>query len=326
MKKKIERVSRLGILVALLAIVPLSCDGNGGEVGGGTNQAILNERNVDDSLEFIVENVSGCSFGAAATNTQNKLKSIVDLSLEVSDQITLVSISRPVRPKATETETMEFEGSCGGNITVSLTINDVTGDISGSVSFNDFCQDVDESQSTINGYLEFSGKIDTETDELTQLSGSTGVEGITLQQEEDSYTLGVQNANITIEGDTITATADSLFVREVSDGEVKEYRVENLAFQGSEEGTTTEITASGQFIHPDEGAISFTTLQPIIVSDEEEMVSGQVEITGADNTRAVLTVSGDNVFQVQADTDGDGVYDYFPNNLDCSEFDLDLGF
>jgi hypothetical protein len=340
MKKKIALVSILGILAALLAIVPLSCDGDGGEEssssgdggggGGGTTptqpaeQAALNEENVDYSLQFIVDNVSGCSFGAAATARQNKWRTIVDLSLELNDRITSASISRQSHIEATETETEEIEGGCGGDITVSITSDDVTGEVSGSISFNDFCEDVDESQFNIGGYLEFSGKIDTETDELTELSGSTGIDGITLQQEEDSYTFGFQSVVITIEEDSISATADSIFLREVSDGEVKEYRVENIAFEGSEGDTTTTITASGQFIHPDEGAISFSTLQPIIVSDEEVILSGQVEIEGSDGTSAVLTVTDDNVFQIQADTDGDGEYDYFPDNLDCSEFDLDL--
>lgn len=325
MKKKTALASILGILAALLAITHPSC--GGGDNGGGTSptqqtpQATLNMENVDDSLEYIAENVSGCSFGDTA-KTQNKWKPIVDLSLEVSDQVKSMSISQQVGAKATETETEEFDGSCGGTIEVSLTSDDETGDLSGSLSFDNFCQDVSDSQSRINGYLEFSGKIDTETDELIQLGGSTEPEGITLEQDGDCYILAIQNANLDIEGDTTTATLDSFFYMPCS--EVKKYRVENLTAQVTDEGTTTEITASGQFIHPEEGAVNFRTLQPIIISDDEEILSGQVEITGAGNTRALLTASGDNVFEVQADTDGDGVYDYFPDNLDCSEFDLDL--
>ena len=325
MKKKILLVSALGLLVALSAIIPLSCGGNGDDSETTptplAEPATLNQKNVDDVLEFIAENVSGCSLGATATKTQYTFEPFVDLTLHMGNQ--LKSVSRQVYANATQT-TMEFEGACGGTATVSLTSDEETGSVSGSLSFDNFCQDVDESEFLISGDLTFSGLIDTSTGDITQLSGSTGPEGITLQLDENSYTIGIENASIGIGEDTITATVGSFYIKTASDGEVKEYRVDNLSFQATEVDNTTEITASGQFTHPDEGMVSFSTPQPITISDDDKIVSGQLEVTGANNTKALLTVIDSNIFEVQVDTDGDGVYDYFPDNLDCSEFDLNL--
>lgn len=321
------------IALGLMTIVATGGGGGGGGDGAvtpteqTTDQATLSEENVNDSLEFVAENVPGCSFGSSVAGTQAVLGSVADLTQKVSNQVKFSSVSRPIRARDVETETIEFEGSCDPNpgmLTVTLSGDEDTGDLSGDVSFEDFCLEIEESESKINGYFEFSGKIDTETDELNQLSASTGPEGITLQEDGDTYTIGLQNGNMTIEEDTITATVESFYVKEVSGGETTEYRVENLYFQATEGDTETQIIASGQFIHPHEGTVDFTTLGPVTVSDEGEIVSGQVQISGAGSTQVLLSTSGGNVFEVRADTNGDGTFDYTSENLDCSEFDLDL--
>ena len=49
-----------------------------------------------------------------------------------------------------------------------------------------------------------------------------------------------------------------------------------------------------------------------------------MQILGTGNTKIVMTSTGGGVFQVQADTNGDGTLDFTSKNLDCSGFDLSL--
>ena len=172
--KNLRYICLTGVIaLGLMTIVATGGGGGGGGDGAvtpteqTTDQVILTEENVDESLEFVAENVPGCSFGSSVAGTQAVLGSVADLTQKVSNQVKLSSISRPVRARDVETETIEFEGSCDPNpgmLTVTLSGDEDTGDLSGDVSFEDFCLEIEESESKINGYFEFSGKIDTDTD------------------------------------------------------------------------------------------------------------------------------------------------------------------
>ncbi len=70
--------------------------------------------------------------------------------------------------------------------------------------------------------------------------------------------------------------------------------------------------------------MDFRTLEPLTVSDDGKVLSGQIEFAGAGDTRVVITILEDNVFQVKADTNGDNNLNYTADIMDCSEFDMDL--
>ncbi len=70
--------------------------------------------------------------------------------------------------------------------------------------------------------------------------------------------------------------------------------------------------------------MDFRTLEPLTVSDDGKVLSGRIEFAGVGDTRVVITILEDNVFQVKADTNGDNKLNYTADILDCSESDMDL--
>ena len=146
----------------------------------------------------------------------------------------------------------------------------------------------------------------------------------------DRYTLG--NVSITVSvtdgelNDQITIDVDSLQLDEdTSEGSVT-HQFSNVSIGVTSGATETAISVSGTYINSDEGAVTLSTPALITANSEGEIISGNIVASGAQGSRISMTASGGNQFLIQADTDGDGSYDYQPGTMDCSAFDADTLF
>jgi hypothetical protein len=79
---------------------------------------------------------------------------------------------------------------------------------------------------------------------------------------------------------------------------------------------------SGTIDVTDQGSVTIQTVEPIVVSDDGETMTGTIMVSGANKTHIEISIA-DGILTVHADTDGDGTYDYEPDALDCTGVALD---
>ena len=169
---------------------------------------------------------------------------------------------------------------------------------------------------------------------LTQGTDSTSM-AFTLSEAvvtdgDDSYTLGNVSISLAMtEGDLedqITVTISSMVLTEETAGGSVSHQLQNVSLVLTSGATESTMMVSGTYINSDEGAVTLSTLEPITVTDQGEVTSGQLVAYGADGTRVSVKPSEGNLFSIQADTNGDGSYDYQAGTMDCSAFDADSLF
>jgi hypothetical protein len=324
--KKSLTIMVAGVFVILLAMFHLSCsDDSGGGSSGSSSSATLDGANVDKTLDYIVETIPGCSQqGALVTANQAVLDAVSIMKEQVVEKkVSLVPSSNAFDPAAEVTEPINFQGTCGGSMSGELTGDDATGDISGDISFDNFCQGEIGSSVVIDGDLSFSGNIDLEAEELeiNNLNGSS--EGITITVDEGGeqrvYIVSF-NASLSMSGDSVSITIKNFaFVDQAEGTEVK---LQNFTMTVTEGASSTSLTMSGTIDVTDQGSVTFETVGPITVSNDGQTMTGTIKVSGADNTQILVSID-DGVLTVQADTDGDGTYDYYPDALDCTGVALD---
>jgi len=202
-----------------------------------------------------------------------------------------------------------LDGTCGGSASYSISVNTDTGAFSGRLSFNGYCED----GMTMSGAASFSGMVDLYSRELVSftlsfdyITANSGSESVTMDGEID----------MAVSGDTTMLTMD-MMVRDNSTNRV--CKVENYQMNITDHGYYADIEINGRFYDPDYGYVDLDTISPLQFNNGYENPSdGQVVLTGkigtaGGPTSARLTAIDENYCQMEADTDGDGTYDYFPD-------------
>ena len=353
--KQIAYLSVIVLVLAILTTTIISCNNEGSneavDTGDeGVSQAVLTRDEVDDALNFVVERVSECSItssvaekvlsylfasifsvpGCASSETaersQGVISSFKEFSHGLNSKILISEISRWIRSTTRDIDPREtFQvGSCGGEIEMNMIDIFNTGKFMGQVVFNDFCHEIGGEEINISNSLSVSGTVEQEGDEITELNISTDSNGIIVHLEDGSYTIVLEDAGFTVEEGVMIISVDSFLLQERTDSTMIEYGNEDLRIRLTEGESFTEVEGSGRFSRPDIGYVDFSIIEPIIISEGGEVVSGKVEITGAGGTKMLVTGLGDNQFQIHADTDGDGTYDYAPGTLNCTGLNLNL--
>ena len=320
--KKIFTFAAVGVLVILMSMAHMSCSSDSGS--GSSEPATLDKANVERTLDYIVETVPGCDKGTVVTANQVILDAVSMMKQQVVDKRVMMSpLSETLQPAAEVTEPIELEGTCPGNegtMIGELKGDDVTGDLSGDISFNNFCSGEAGSSVVINGKLSFSGKLDPDSGELTSLKGSSKGITITVDEAGEQRTYSTSfNASLGMSGDTISITVKSFTFADDTEG--TEIKLQNFSMTITEGATSTSVTMSGAIDVTDEGSVQFQTVGPLTVSDDGDTVAGTIVITGADNTSMQITID-DGMLNILADTDGDGVLEY-EQCLDCTGVAVD---
>ena len=291
------------------------CSGGGG--GGGsdsdaglaysglTSPAALTDSNAEDisggafGAGLIGDGMMGLSVNQGSTSYNIKNLRSVKVPQILSDSLDLIdftSSSQSGAQAAVQSETATIYDGCGGSMSYSITFNDVTGSFSGSFTFTDYgC-----GGTTISGGASFSGIIDVNTSNFIEadfsfdnLSGG----GLTLD--------GDLSIDYTVTPHEITLNA---YGQDPNSGKV--FWIDNYTITIDEYADRVEILMSGRFYHPDHGYVSLITDQVFVLYDVYEWPSsGVLVVTGATNSKTKLTALDELTCRLEADIDGDGLYD-----------------
>ncbi len=194
-------------------------------------------------------------------------------------------------------------GDCGGSATYSMNLNEVTGDFLGSMEFIAFCS----GSVTISGSASFSGSVDLITSEFLEFSLSFS--SLTTTSDSDSFTV---SGDITFNYQTSPATATmDILMPDSTSGKV--YWVNNYSLTIEDTGAFVDFTVSGRFYDPDYGWVDIGTTTNFQISvGQEYPYQGVLVLDGTGGTQARLTALSSTTYEVEADTDGDGNYDWGP--------------
>jgi len=215
---------------------------------------------------------------------------------------------------ATVSETSELSSTCPdvtGSADISTKTDDQSGDISGTVTYTDYCDDVNTAGMTYSGTMTFSSSGDGSSEQVS-FSDLIITDGTT--------TLGLDGAIAIQNPDERTTEVDMTLTMEDRENK-KSYWFKNLHLSVTalnEDWSIVDFDISGQFYHSDYGYVDIKTPAPLRFSDAAEFpISGAITATGAPgsgggSTSAKLTSyydSGTCYYRLRVDVNGDGTFD-----------------
>ena len=221
-------------------------------------------------------------------------------------------------------EGMDFVIEGGATVASGATINEITGAFSFNISFNNYCEVQSGEPLILNGKVKMTGYLDPGTInnelELPVMEKYTiTFNSITLEYFEsgDSITImgessskkGIFSADWTVTPSLVTM---SYVIKDNSSDPVVTYWFKNVEIELEwGEGYTDLTGMTGSFYHPLYGFVVMSIGDVIHMLDGEfGPESGSLIVTGTGETKALLSFWGTNLFEIHADTTGDGVYDY----------------
>ena len=195
------------------------------------------------------------------------------------------------------TKVDSLAGSCGGELSYTLTLNRTTAKFSGNFLFADYCDAgiLISGQTDVDGtYEASSGAFDTASFSFDDLS-------------DDTHTLdGKISLDFT---DTPIVATFSVYSTDKDSGQV--YWLKNYSINLFELSDRVEIEIFGTFYHPDNGFVTLTTSEPFVIFEADDWpAAGQLLIQGDSDTKARLIAIDQVLYRIEADTDGDGIFDW----------------
>ena len=200
----------------------------------------------------------------------------------------------------------QFEGRCGGSFSYTLQLNRKTGLFSAWLAFENCCT----AGFPIAGNTEVEGSFQPGSGEFVSANfyfedlsdGVHSLDGEISMDLSDSPILANFNAYSTDE----------------HDGQVywlKDYSLNLFELDGR-----VEIEIFGTFYHPDHGYVILTTSEPFILyKDESQPAAGRMMIYGDHNTSAQLMAFDHLHYGIEADSAGDGIFDWDSGILNWNE-------
>lgn len=199
--------------------------------------------------------------------------------------------------RAVQTESDSFPGECGGTAAYNISIDDVSGDFSGSFTFSNYCDLGD----VMNGGLSMSGNIDINS--LTFGPITMTMTSLTITTGNDSFTMD-GSMSMDIDNNPIIATMNM----KLMDNTTQEvFWVENFTMTIVEMFSYEELSMAGRIYHPDYGYVDVTTPTPFRYTGFDEYpYPGVMVATGANGGTSTLTSLSNTSYQIDIDEDGDG--------------------
>ena len=197
--------------------------------------------------------------------------------------------------------TRTIDGLCGGTATYTITVYPLLQTFEGSLEFQNFCNN----DITQNGTAEFNGTYDAQAQTFGEVA-------LTFKNMSTTYYLvtRVMNGTWTYvrSGDSRTVTMNYAVYNSLSQ-DVR--MVENFVLTVTAYDTYREFEVSGNFYHPDYGYVVVATPTKFVLNDGDAHVSqGVLVATGFESRKVRFTALSAATYQVEADTNGDGTYDW----------------
>jgi len=329
-------------VLAGLSFLVVSCGGSGGGGGtsgikydGNTEAVVITEDNADEVALSSYESSSGSESSGvgmvnqfllrtASENPQPKnnasiASGLVNVAWSSISNLNNQENRSAARTAAKRQTFSESEtGSCGGSMTVSGWGDDSNFTISATLSFSNFC----ESGEVVNGTMNVLGQFDDDMFETGKVALTFSK--ITFEDTESSVTVsGKVNASVSLTSmsllinmtarDNIEQKTYKFVNFDISNTTSDEYYFCDLTYD-----CIVEMSFSGTIYDYDYGVSEIATEAPFVFNGNTQYPSsGSLIVTGgAANelaegaTKAKLTILDINSYQVEADTTGDGFYDY----------------
>ena len=234
----------------------------------------------------------------------------------IAEKIALVAQRDiPAVTGAVISDSINEEGPCGGTCSGSLSIDDQTGDISGSLRFRNYC----DSGLIANGRVRIEGSLHLGWGDMVlymDFSNFRASYGDISQTMDGVVRAVIDNTLITASNDLTL----NIYVRDDASGRVCwmcDYAMEVDGYSSQDlEYLYDQVNISGYFYDPDYGYVVLSTPEPFIIyTDEMYPSSGLLEAVGTEvssggNTRARLVVLTTETYRIDVDEDGDGFYEW----------------
>ena len=327
--------STLKLILPILFLI--GCSGGGGSSsdssGGGstptppaiayvglTTPATITESNSEDMVFGSLLGVETGGYFALSAESQDEQSqgkqpgtvfnhpNVIDLPLVLKSTSKNISFNIPKRyplsaaVSAVRTSTEVINGNCGGTATYTLNINDVTGTYDGTFIFSQFCED----GIVISGDTNISGTVNLTTSAI--LTVTYVFENLTV---DDFIYKGDVSVN-----DAVTPQIITLDLLAKDSASNKVYWAKDYSLIITEiNATDVEIEVTGTYYDPDKGYVTVSTPEPLLVFTEDWPILGILFCVGDKNTKARLTAINYYSYKIEADTNGDDVYDYNSGDL-----------
>ena len=307
-----------GLFSALISLSLMGCGGGGG--GGSaetpiiyteiTTQALITADNAEELLVGSYQGVStyeggSLAYGMSLESAEPQFSSLTlkaTSSLrEVMDRIDMSGfVSSSAARQVTESETIY--GNCGGSASATINVNEVTGNFSGSITFNNFCED----GVTLGGRTSFAGNINPSTDSFTWFN--MAFTNLTFRAEGKAYTMAGEMGFDFLSNTRARVTMN---IRMRDDNTTKVYQLVNMVLNLTDHFSYLSATMTGRYYDPVHGYVDMTTPVPLqIYYYEDWPTTGVLMIQGRNNTAATMTFGINYSYWIQADTNGDGNADW----------------
>lgn len=189
-------------------------------------------------------------------------------------------------------------GTCGGSASFNISVDDVTGEFSGSMTFSNYNECDGE---VLSGPVTFSGRLNLSTLDFVEFT-------FNFKKLSNTSSLGKETLSGTLSINTISPSNYLVTMNMVYQvNSSKTYKLANYVVSLNESGDPAIVNISGRAYHPDHGYVNITTLTPLqIWSFNDYPHVGVVELSGANGSKATVTFTSNNTYTIEVDANGDG--------------------
>jgi hypothetical protein len=315
-QRRIDMTRLLKLILISSAFLLTACGGGGGggeetpepiTYTGLKTPALINTSNASvlvggimgSELESSLNNTIGVVTDEAESGTSLPASLIMLQTLaNTARQIDITGAA--VLPGTIQTNT-ETQLCDSGSITVSIAVDDVSGEFSGTMIY-DACV---ISGVYMNGTIKVTGLFDPALLEITQMNMT--FTDLTQSYGTESYT---QSGSIaaSFSGSTSVLVANYL-VRD--NHTLAVYMYANYRVESTDNITEALIRLSGRFFHPDYGYVDISTLNTIHMNSTDDWPYLGIVLATGDNSSLMVDCEGDSIltYTLSVDADGDGNYE-----------------
>lgn len=317
----------ISVLLLVFSSLILACSsGGGGSNGGGdggggstlqytglTTPAVITDANAEAITQGAFSGGTAASgFALASASEANTStnpsfssgQSLYSLSKAFSESASNIIINTKA-PNASErfvlatsTESGTINGDCGGSATYNFTVDDQTGDFTGTFVFANYC----DAGTTINGSTDVSGTMNLVDQTITTIDytfNEIQTSDIVLQG-----TVGIDDSGYPPD----SSTTFNMLAKNTSTSKV--YKYDNYVLSSTEGDTSIAFVITGTYYDPDYGSVAVSTPVNFIVGiDDEWPTSGEMLCVGANGGQTKLTALDITTYNISVDSDGDSTFE-----------------